>query len=1632
MAGHRSKRTKSPPVLRLLSSPSRDPNSCPFEDFLQYLESSLGRNVFLRLSESIIKKMKATLARLGQTDQKVATDIVERTVSAIGAFPEACSELHPSAFVAIVRILTHAGNSLLRDRGLYLLAEFLHNANKKQEAADDIQKSLSDISKDCLELIFVTFCDKSESYKTRRWVGLLILELTSHSDENVGMIGFIPDEKRRKLGSQILYEGNEILRTLSGRILTTLTASDIIPKEWLFPVETDKEIIAQYPEQAPSASQWDKRFSSYLDDIWDKIAGTENNGTIDFALNMVTFPEFLNTKAISICHRSISVVLADCVYIYVHSEKKGFDTAIDIPFHLISDVRVEPTSLDRSIGTEPPADLILHVKCTGGNQAYVNSSPSELSVVQLTFRDTTLATSIGKVVQQCGAKLNSETRRQDTTSDNEAMSGHTDDSEPTKKTSFIKDSQSNDGLNLNGGNTAKAIKRNSSMKVSQGNGGLALDGNRKDTNPKVTKKISFLDDSQSDEDSIPYGNRTDTNKKATKQTSFRRTSQVDTGLVLNRNYDINAKATEAQGISDTHANNHDTESPREESFADSFVGVGMAAHSSPIIQNKKLPTKKSQNTIDNGGNLYDASPVAHDRHLRSSIAAAPPNSRLRLPERMLPILTTSRTQQQSDISRVGKTSKPLHHAPTKMNTRTEVNDVSGVTINTSDEFGSSSPRIHQSPLIAFPNNPADDALLPTQHEGSTDELIKIPPVTVRPKKKQALKSKKPLGLSKKADAPEKATKQHSENQDKSWNIEPDSPKSTTLPLKKPVEDGKAASKKRKSEPDVPDRTRRATRRNALPVKETANEFADDTDDQNDTRPGPSNRANKPSSTKLAKVEQADGKENPLFAAAVVTKPKRGRKKPLLRPKAALKVRKSVPNDIEMSHSDTGGKHMESEGGQHMESDILDPLQRHESFFEEAFHDHELPNMDDEPPLTPMPPVNAATTIASKMTDIFGHVVESSEPQRKARVYGKSAQKATRAPQKQSKSKAKVSLKGKEREKVVPLPEAESLPEPPEQKTNPVATGKSPATTPAKEVEMIYISSDEESEDSGDIEPHQPPVIAQAAMSKLDEKTTSATAAKTESSIPTFLEAPSDLSPEDQSTPAMVHLPHPVAPPAVVPTKLRNSSAHLVDDHLSRKTPIVAFGRKGPKNKGVSSALKPKPVENSSSKTDMSKLVNAAAFGQSRKRPSPEPTPHMEASPPKRLKTVDVAVSKAVDDDACNYDIPNMLPHRLKSSTPFASQQDSLICSSQSRVDENGSPHARPTVEETANVAQIRRRTLSIPRKMTHISQNKDIATEKGPFDDPDDDMRLVLDDEPTMIHNFDGPSPNRKPQYFGREKEAPVIPRYLLSRPTTAGKKLEVIPETDHASTVNSVNPFEERQPRQLSNFAKRLKGEPPARSKVTMSIEPQPQPPLKGANGQPRKRSFVFEREVTVHDPEKTLVEPENQYQWRRARSISFSNSACSSDIADDKASVASSEEEEPLAPLIAWRKTLQLPYKGMTDTILSIAKILVEDLVDKQTAIDDIVVEYARNGTKLVEELEREASADRRELESQFLNTLQKVTRSFKQTRDSTIALNSEWEDLGDLEAQWRTRQHKLQKVMNERKLCVEDGTWKNRIKN
>lgn len=105
---------------------------------------------------------------------------------------------------------------------------------------------------------------------------------------------------------------------------------------------------------------------------------------------------------------------------------------------------------------------------------------------------------------------------------------------------------------------------------------------------------------------------------------------------------------------------------------------------------------------------------------------------------------------------------------------------------------------------------------------------------------------------------------------------------------------------------------------------------------------------------------------------------------------------------------------------------------------------------------------------------------------------------------------------------------------------------------------------------------------------------------------------------------------------------------------------------------------------------------------------------------------------------------------------------------------------------------------------------------------------------------------------------------------------------------------------------------------------------------------------------------------------------------------------------------------------------------MVDKETAISDIVEDYTRNGTRQVEDFEQKAGADRRKLESEFSNTLQNVTRSFRQRRDTTIALNAEWENLDGLEAQWRTRQHELQHLVKKRIKCVEDGTWKDRIKN
>lgn len=173
---------------------------------------------------------------------------------------------------------------------------------------------------------------------------------------------------------------------------------------------------------------------------------------MEFAQNVTSQPEYLNTKNISVYHRSLYTAFADCVHIYVHSGGKEFDAAIDIPYNLISDVRVERTPLDGVIKVEPPADLILRVRHLEGEYAYVNSAISELSIVRLTFSDMSSTELIAKALREYVAKSSYRRGEQEVAGyDGKASTAQGGCSEVDSQSSFKrKISQSGDGLVLNG------------------------------------------------------------------------------------------------------------------------------------------------------------------------------------------------------------------------------------------------------------------------------------------------------------------------------------------------------------------------------------------------------------------------------------------------------------------------------------------------------------------------------------------------------------------------------------------------------------------------------------------------------------------------------------------------------------------------------------------------------------------------------------------------------------------------------------------------------------------------------------------------------------------------------------------------------------------------------------------------------------------------------------------------------------------------------------------------------------------------------------------------------------------------------------------------------------------------------
>ena len=99
--------------------------------------------------------------------------------------------------------------------------------------------------------------------------------------------------------------------------------------------------------------------------------------------------------------------------------------------------------------------------------------------------------------------------------------------------------------------------------------------------------------------------------------------------------------------------------------------------------------------------------------------------------------------------------------------------------------------------------------------------------------------------------------------------------------------------------------------------------------------------------------------------------------------------------------------------------------------------------------------------------------------------------------------------------------------------------------------------------------------------------------------------------------------------------------------------------------------------------------------------------------------------------------------------------------------------------------------------------------------------------------------------------------------------------------------------------------------------------------------------------DPDKTLVEPEEQIRpQQRKASMSTDSSSESSEDSD--------ETTDTMRNIGIWREALQPHQLNLFDELIIVSHMLVRHLVDRETAATDIVDDYRRRGLHIVEQME------------------------------------------------------------------------------
>lgn len=452
---------------------------------------------------------------------------------------------------------------------------------------------------------------------------------------------------------------------------------------------------------------------------------------------------------------------------------------------------------------------------------------------------------------------------------------------------------------------------------------------------------------------------------------------------------------------------------------------------------------------------------------------------------------------------------------------------------------------------------------------------------------------------------------------------------------------------------------------------------------------------------------------------------------------------------------------------------------------------------------------------------------------------------------------------------------------------------------------------------------------------------------------------------------------------------------LTDDPLYRKTNLISFSARGPRNQGIVSARKPRVSMMTGNDVEKQENYQKEAAMKRKRDEDTLAAPRLVETPEEKRQRRSISASRT-HERVTRGSIETNISRRLSAQG--------------TRVDENGSPQplARNRSRSDELVNGILKRLQALEESVIAPQQDTEDAVGRTKVG------RLTVEETDLPTPSIGSPPVQGKDKFFPSiRKQLPSSPNapsqslndFIAHRVQPGGKFVNVETESIVKSSAPQ-DPFTGVIRRRPSSFIERLRAQGKlAGNSTSDNIDGKdPTIPIRGVQTRPTHTT----------DPDKTVVAESMYHSSPSLRPDTSSESSESTEPSPHSKSSGRGIEHDAARQ---WRQALQPHQNSQLDILYDISDHLVRHLIDQETAVGDIIENYRRGGTRLIEDMERthqkeyqqfeaEMKDARSDLVKMYTETEKKLAQSVEAVKKSPVA---------KMEKQWRAEQDDIQSKLD-----------------